>query len=165
MFFSASSKIQYTAADIWLHSEYIWGRKKMCVCVCVCAFLFAFVNICCVWEGVLLNTGNCWTPVAPMGLESQRLGTLPAKATTAVERPRSASFDFPHHRFPRSHCWPPRLSVHLALPLPFFFNPLSVPVYKKKKFYRMHRQLSFIPLPPLHTCLFFSLLQYWMRQP
>lgn len=34
--FSAMSKTKHTAADIWLHSEYIYKRKWKCACKCVC---------------------------------------------------------------------------------------------------------------------------------
>lgn len=58
LFFSASSKIKYTAADIWLHSEYIRGRKKN---VRVCVFARSYLLL---WTFAACGRVCFWTRVA-----------------------------------------------------------------------------------------------------
>lgn len=71
---------KYTAADIWLHSEYIWNRKWKCACMCVC-FVHSYLR-----TFAARGRENCRTPAA-FGITA----TLPPAGRQQVQ-PKLALF-------------------------------------------------------------------------
>lgn len=131
------SKTKYTAADIWLHSEYIYKRKWKCACMCVC-FVHSYLR-----TFAARGRENCRTPAA-FGITA----TLPPAGRQQVQ-PKFALF-FSCHFSPLTADIP-----SFSLPPLYSFLLCSERRVKKTSF----RQL--LPTSPLQyiRLLWFRLLQ------